>query len=556
MASLLAASALLVVSCSKDNEGTGIKQKEEEGSGKKTEVTGTIPDYADDYSAISSWDYHTKWNLANVHDPSIAYYDGYYYMYGTDASYGNEHLKAPTGRHFPGKRSKDLVNWEYIPGPMNDAPAWVKEKLNEIRAKMDLDPIASPQYGYWAPVIRVVGNKLRMYYCIVIDNYIKSGKATSAAFDGSWTERAFIGMCESSDPAKGVWEDKGFVTCSSSDRGLNWQRASVNDWNGYFYYNAIDPTYFVDNDAKHWLIHGSWHSGFTLLEINPETGMPVKTVGDPWADSVSGLEANGFGVQIGTRKKGSRWQGSEAPEIIYKDGYYYLFMAYDGLDVPYNTRVVRASSLEGPYYDINGTDFTAGEGDCYPIVTHPYKFSQGYGWVGISHCCVFQQNGTGDWFYCSQGRLPAGAGGNAYANAIMMGHVRRIVWCPATADNLDELWPIALPERYAGLTKATVTKADIPGTYEHINLVYKYGQQDTSSELILNESGTMSGALTGTWSFNQSKQFLTLAPTNGAKVVVVVAHEADWEASPRKATVVYAGTERGLKATWWGKKVK
>ena len=29
---------------------------------------------------------------------------------------------------------------------------------------------------------------------------------------------------------------------------------------------------------------------------------------------------------------------SEAPEIVYHVGYYYLFVAYDALDVPYNTR--------------------------------------------------------------------------------------------------------------------------------------------------------------------------------------------------------------------------
>ena len=37
--------------------------------------------------------------------------------------------------------------------------------------------------------------------------------------------------------------------------------------------------------------------------------------------------------------------------------YYYLFMAYDGLDIPYNTRVLRASSIEGPYYDITGAEY-------------------------------------------------------------------------------------------------------------------------------------------------------------------------------------------------------
>ncbi|MBO5562101.1 MAG: arabinan endo-1,5-alpha-L-arabinosidase [Bacteroidales bacterium] len=553
---LIALCGMWIAACSKPDEGTGIPVKPTPdpvpGPGEETVV---IPDYDDDYRSIAGWDYHTKWNLANVHDPSIAYYNGYYYMFGTDASYGNEHLKAPSGKHFPGKRSKDLVNWEYIPGAMDEVPSWVKEKLNEFRAEMGLDPIASPQYGYWAPVIRTVNGKLRMYYCIVVDNYIKSGKATSSPFDGSWTERAFIGMRESSDPAGGKWEDKGFVTCSSSDKGKDgWSRKSTSDWNAYFYFNAIDPSYIITPEGKHCLIYGSWHSGFALLELDPATGMPVKSVGAPWADSPEGLADNGFGVRIGSRTGTSRWQGSEAPEIIYKDGYYYLFMAYDGLDVPYNTRVVRSEKIEGPYYDITGRNFTNGRGDCYPIVTHPYKFSQGYGWVGISHCCIFQQEGTGDWFYASQGRLPDTAGGNA-PNAVMMGHVRRIVWCPASAEDLDNLWPVALPERYAGLKAKTITKDDIAGAWEHIDLKYDYAKQDGSSRLLLAKDGSMSGALRGSWSFDEAKQYLTLSPADGKPVVAVVSREADWEASPRTETLVYAGTEKDLNATWWGKKV-
>ena len=572
---------LLAVACHPENEGTGIVVRPN-GGGTTTEdgytaiepvATGnwsgvaaepdvtdgkTIPSYNDDYRSISGWDNKDRWNLANVHDPSIAYYKGYYYMFNTDASYGNAHEGGPNHTHFPGKRSKDLVNWSYVPGPFTAAPSWVAVRLNEIRKKMELDPInaASISYGYWAPVIRSVTVKgeerLRMYYCIVVDNYIKSGKRNTAEnFDGSWTERAFIGMAETTAPETGNWTDYGFVTCSSSDKGLDWSRPNANDWNGYFYYNAIDPTYIVDG-GKHYLIHGSWHSGFALLEIDPESGMPVKSLGDPWADNVSALTAR-FGIRVGARND-SRWQGSEAPEIVKKDGKYYLFMAYDGLDVPYNTRVVRADQIGGPYYDITGRNFTNARGDCYPIVTHPYKFSNGNGWVGISHCCIFQQEGTGDWFYASQARFPANAGGNA-PNAVMMGHVRRIVWCPSSADNLDDLWPIALPERYAGLNKKPVAAEEIPGSYEHINLKYRYGIQDTAEPLNVNADGTLSGALSGTWRFDEATQYLTLN-AGGKSVVVVVSHEADWEASPRVETVVYAGTEKTLNTTWWGKKVQ
>jgi arabinan endo-1,5-alpha-L-arabinosidase len=151
----------------------------------------------------------------------------------------------------------------------------------------------------------------------------------------------------------------------------------------------------------------------------------------------------------------------------------------------------------------------------------------------------------------SQGRLPANVGGNAYSNAIMMGHVRRIVWCPASASEPDNLWPIALPERYAGVPDdyGAITENELVGTWEHINLSYSYAQQNTATALTLNANGTMEGALTGNWSYDETKKQLTLG-----NVIVCVEREVDWEASPRQVTLVYAGTEKNLNATYWGKK--
>lgn len=544
----IAITALSFAGCKDDH----VKPKEEEPD---TVANFTIPTYADDYSPIASWANRNQWNLANVHDPSVAYYNGYYYMYGTDASYGNAHVGHG---HFQGKRSTDLVNWEWVGGPFNSPPAWVADSLNAIRSRMGLQAIPEDEinYGYWAPVVRRVSvggqDVLRMYYSIIIDNYIKTGKANTAAnFDGSWVERAFIGMCESTDPEGAKWTDKGFVTTSSSDLGLDYFRSSPNNWSGYFYYNAIDPTYIVSPEDKHYLIHGSWHSGFALLEVDAATGKPVNKLGEPYANGAAELTSR-YGVRIGTRTASSRWQGSEAPEIIYKDGYYYLFMAYDALDIPYNTRVVRSDKIDGPYYDITGRNFTNGRGDCYPIVTHPYKFNLSFGWVGISHCAVFKKENSDEWFYMSQGRLPANVGGNPYSNAIMMGHVRRIVWCPASPNEPDNLWPIALPERYAAVPDyGAITKDSLVGKWEHINLKYSYGQQNQASALTLNADGSMSGGLSGQWSYDAAKKHLTLGD-----VVVCVEREVDWEANPRRVTLVYAGTGKNLNATYWGKKTK
>ena len=183
----------------------------------------------------------------------------------TDASYGNAHT---AGGHFHARRSRNLIDWEYLGGTMTDAPTWVLTKLNEIREKQGLSAITNPQYGYWAPTVRKVREGLyRMYYSIVVDNYIQSGKPATEIFDGSWGERAFIGMMETSDPASNQWEDKGFVLCSSSDKGKDgWARSGTNDWNGYFYFNAIDPSFIITPEGEHWLIYGSWHSGFAAVQ--------------------------------------------------------------------------------------------------------------------------------------------------------------------------------------------------------------------------------------------------------------------------------------------------
>ena len=48
---------------------------------------------------------------------------------------------------------------------------------------------------------------------------------------------------------------------------------------------------------------------------------------------------------------------------------------------------------------MTGAEVTKG-GDAFPILTHPYKFANNDGWVGISHCAVFD-DGNGNWYYAS-----------------------------------------------------------------------------------------------------------------------------------------------------------
>lgn len=498
------------------------------------------PTYADDYTSIADWSYRSQWNLSNVHDPTVVLADdGYYYMYQTDASYGNAHT---AGGHFHGRRSTNLVDWEYLGGTMQDLPDWVIPKLNEIRTEMGLDTVSATddyidEFGYWAPCVRKVSTGLyRMYYSIVCPGTLSG--------DGTWSERAFIGLMENSDPSNNDgWEDKGYVITNASDRGLDFYVSATDDYdNCYYKWNAIDPSYIIDNDGRHYLVYGSWHSGIVLVELDADTGFVKADLPDPWGDEE---DIAAYGQLIATREMGNRWQASEGPEVVYHDGYYYLFLAYDVLEVPYNTRVVRATDIAGPYYGMDGTNVTDVGGDAYPILTHPYKFNDGYGWVGISHCCVFD-DGNDNWFFASQGRFPKNVGGNAYSNAIMMGHVRSMRW---TSDG----WPVVMPERYGAVPQAAISESELVGDWEHIDLSYSNGNQKTSSTMTLAEDHTVSeGTWAGaTWEFDSDNN--TIVFSNG--VTVYLQREVDWEADPRVATIVYAGYgSNGNYKTYWGKK--
>lgn len=524
------------------------------------------PTYDDNYTAIAGWENNSKWNLANVHDPSVMLAeDGYYYMYQTDASYGNAH---EGHGHFHCRRSKDLVNWEYLGATMEEAPAWAVEKLNEYRNEMinaegkKLDPIKAEDisYGYWAPVVRKVNNGLyRMYYSLVIDNYIKTGKKNTAEnFDHSWTERAFIGLMETSNPASNQWEDKGMVVCSASDQpnteANGWGRRGAGDWDAYFKFNAIDPTYTITPEGKHWLIYGSWHSGFAALEVNPSTGMPLTPLAKPW--TVEGNSIDSFGKLVATRGNSTnRWQASEGPDVIYnpQTQKYYMFMAYGQLAVAYNTRVVRADRPEGPYVDMQGNSATAGK-EMLPVLTAPYKFSNSNGWVGISHCGIFD-DGQGNWYYTSQGRFPVDVPGINASNAIMMGHVRSILWT-------EDGWPIVMPERYGAVPKVAIAKEELEGNWELIQM--KPTAQNSTNDgnatqyeskvITLGADGKVTSEAWGndqTWSFDAAKNMITIGNNK-----IYIQREVDWEASPRIATIVGGGYQDNGATTNWMKKVK
>jgi arabinan endo-1,5-alpha-L-arabinosidase len=111
-------------------------------------------------------------------------------------------------------------------------------------------------------------------------------------------------------------------------------------------------------------------------------------------------------------------------------------------------------------------------------------------------------------------------------------------------------WPVVMPERYAGVpVDSAVTTSDIAGTWENISMEYQYQQQQTATTLTLGADGTATGALTGEWTYDETKKILTVGTLK-----LCVEWGLDWETSPRKRTLTYSGLTVNGRPVWGKKK--
>ena len=204
------------------------------------------------------------------------------------------------------KTSTDLQSWQSGPTILSPNPSWISGMVPGVA-------------NLWAPDISYFAGVYHLYYSasIFAQNRSCIGHATrpSLADNSQWT-------------------DQGMVICSNvTSSGDNW--------------NAIDPNVVIDTDGSIWLAFGSFWGGLKLIQLD-QTGAP----------------ADGELYSIAARPNN---EGAlEAPFIVIRGGYYYLFMSWDhccqGTSSTYNIRVARAQSVLGPYEDKAGTPAMEGGG--------------------------------------------------------------------------------------------------------------------------------------------------------------------------------------------------
>ncbi len=311
--------------------------------------------WKDDYRSVSKMEDYKKWGTYNVHDPACKKFSEYYYMYSTDAIFAENRKQArekevPSG-YIQVRRSKDLVNWEFVGWALPEIP---QEAVEWVRRHAD----GHGATNIWTPYIIQYEDIYRLYYSVSA-----FGRKTS-----------YIGLAESSSP-EGPWELKGCVVKTNNESVMN----------------AIDPSVIVDPDnGKWWMHYGSFFGGLFCLELNPQTGLAL-TDGDQG--------------HLVARRANYRKDNLEAPEIIYNPELkkYYLFCSYDPLMTTYNVRVGRSDTPEGPFTDFFGQDLKDTVNN-FPILTAPYRFDNHPGWAGTAHCAALRID-DGRYFMFHQARL-------------------------------------------------------------------------------------------------------------------------------------------------------
>lgn len=256
-------------------------------------------------AAVSSINERMSGDFAPVHDPCIIRADGLYHVFCTGHSGEEPGL-------VPWRVSADLLHWELRGAVFEAIPGWAAEAVPGTR-------------GIWAPDVAWFNGRYHLYYsCSTFgSNRSVIGLATNATLDPGSADFA--------------WEDQGLVTASNR-----------NDE-----FNAIDPNHVVDRDGGHWLVFGSFWSGIKMLALDPATGKPPHG-GRELRSLVSRPVPDGAPGAV------------EAPFMIERAGYYYLFVSFDyccrGVDSSYYIVVGRAKQPGGPFVGRDGRAMMDGYG--------------------------------------------------------------------------------------------------------------------------------------------------------------------------------------------------
>jgi arabinan endo-1,5-alpha-L-arabinosidase len=238
-----------------------------------------------------------------------------------------------TGNGIPVRESADMLRWKMsVPAIVRvGVPDWVREYVGGTN-------------DIWAPDISYYNDKFHLYYSVSLFGMNTSviGLATNKTLN------------RESDDFE--WIDEGLIIASV---------ASDN-------YNCIDPNLALDADGNPWLAFGSFWTGIKMIRLDPDTGR--RSTEDNTLYPLAQRHINDGAI--------------EAPIVIRKGDYYYLFVSFDfccrGVQSTYYVVVGRSENITGPYIDRDGVEMLNGGGT---QVTFPTER-----WRGPGHCAIYVED--------------------------------------------------------------------------------------------------------------------------------------------------------------------
>ena len=283
--------------------------------------------------------------VENCADPSVIRSrtagDDAWYMVCTSDALGDWDRNGGGGyryRTLPILRSTDLVHWSYVGDAVTAPPSWAET------------------WSYlWAPEFEYVNGLYYVYYAATDTRPATSGEPNCGSDSA-------IGVAISASPAGPYTHVSAPVVAP--------RRAGA----GCSFYATIDPEVTLTGAGQRSIYYGSFSGG-----------IEVRT-----------LSADGRSSDAGSAVRVAASDRFEAPEVVRKDGWYYLLLSAstccDGPASGYTVVAGRAASPTGPFVDRDGIPLDTARAGGTPVLA-----ATGNRWVGPGHNTVLQDLADGWW---------------------------------------------------------------------------------------------------------------------------------------------------------------
>lgn len=303
--------------------------------------------------------------------------DAAWYMYCTSDALGDWDTNAQGDYNYhliPTFRSTDLVHWEYQRDAFTTRPDWAEFWSN-----------------LWAPEIQFINGQYLLYYAATDTNSTTSGEPNCDSDSA-------IGVATSPSPT-GPWTHAAQPVVRPRRNGA-----------GCDFLATIDPELTQGPAGARYIYFGSFKGGIRVRKIS--------------ADGLTSFPPTEVAVAAADRFEG--------PEVVRRDGYYYLLLSAAGCcNGPLSGYIVfagRSISPTGPFVDRQGVSLGDGRSGGTPLLA-----ATGNRWIGPGHNTVVTDLSGQDWtiYHAIEESDPYFAGATGYT--------RR----PAMLDPLDWIdgWP-------------------------------------------------------------------------------------------------------------------